>query len=152
MTDYAQGVASGKRDGSGLFRRDCFVPLHSTGNPFQLCEPEIFEQTRLGIEGPIQRADAALAVARVDPVDQFLIAELGDVALAVVDVAAIDLAMPQDAVLREQAAGCQPLEILLAPRIAARVIIDSWANAGLFVGTVAEGDDGFGNWGLVLIE
>jgi hypothetical protein len=41
-------------------------------------------------------------VVRADPVDQLLIAELSVVTPAVVDVATIDLAMPQNALLGVQ--------------------------------------------------
>lgn len=60
------------------------------------------EQPHFGIERPIERAVAALAVVRADPVDQLLIAELSVVTPAVVDVATIDLAMPQNALLGVQ--------------------------------------------------
>ena len=75
-------------------------------------------------------ANPTLAVARCDPVDQLLIAELAGIALAMIDVAAVDLPMPKNAFRSWQVHRCQPCEVLFAPRVAARVIVDSLADAG----------------------
>ena len=71
--------------------RQFSLPIHGSPHSLQLGDPKLFEQTGLGIEGPIERADAALLVAGDDPVNQFLIAELIAVAQAVINIAAIDL-------------------------------------------------------------
>ena len=68
--------------------------LRGLGYSLQLCETKILQESGLGVEGPIERTDSALAVAGVDPVDQLLIRELVGVTLAVVNVSTINLAMP----------------------------------------------------------
>ncbi len=92
-----------------MWRRRVFssVPFNPTFDPFQLRETKILQEASLGIKRPIQRADAALPVAGVDPVNQFLIAELVAITLAVVNVATIDLAMPKEARLCRQSVRCQ---------------------------------------------
>src|SRR6267378_2649703 len=77
--------------------------LRGLGYSLQLCETKILQESGLRVEGPIERTDSALAVAGVDPVDQFLISELVGVSLAVVNVSTINLAMTQNAVLGWQA-------------------------------------------------
>jgi len=54
-----------------------------------------------------------LTVAGSDPLDQFLVAELVGISLAVIDISAIDFAMPQDALLRRHAHRRQKCEVLL---------------------------------------
>lgn len=86
-----------------IFRKRCLTPFlrsitgpfYGMGNAFQLSHAEILEQTSLRIKWPIKCADAPLLVAGVNPFDQFIIAELVGIALAVIDVSAIDLAAPQ---------------------------------------------------------
>src|SRR6266536_447808 len=114
--------------------------LRGLGYSLQLFETKILQESGLGVEGPIERTDATLAVAGVDPVDQFLIGELVGVTLAVVNVSTINLAMPQDAVLGWQAGWGEPLEVLLAPGVAAREVIESLTDTGLLVGAIAERD------------
>src|SRR6266498_2557290 len=93
---------------AGLFGQAAILlnALRGLGYSLQLVKTKVLQSSGLGVEGPIERTDAALAVAGVDPVDQFLIGELVGVTLAVVNVSAINLAMPQDALLGWQAIGC----------------------------------------------
>ncbi len=103
---------SGERERRGvifMWRRRVFssVPFNPTFDPFQLRETKILQEASLGIKRPIQRANAALLVAGVDPVNQFLIAELVTITLTVVNVATIDLAMPKEARLCRQSVRCQ---------------------------------------------
>ncbi len=85
-----QPAETGRRQGHGVLS----VIVNRSRHAFQLGNPKILEQAGFGIEGPIERADATLIVAGVDPVNQFLIAELVAITLAVVNVPAIDFAMP----------------------------------------------------------
>src|SRR5205807_5421653 len=120
------------------------MAIYRACHAFQLRQAKIFQQPRRGVEGPVERTHAALAAARVDPVDQFLVGELAGVALTVIDVSTIDLAVPKDALRRGQARGREPREVLLAPRVAAGEIVDALAEARLLVAAVTEGDDRLG--------
>src|SRR2546421_1419857 len=81
------------------------VILHRGGDTLELFKAERLEQPGSGVEGPVDRTDATLVVARFDPIDQLAVAELVGVAQAVINVAAVDLPVPENAVLRRQALG-----------------------------------------------
>ena len=70
------------------------ILLHSTRHAFQLRDCKVLQQAGFGVKRPIERADPTLTVAGIDPVNQFLITELVAIALAMVNVSAIDFAMP----------------------------------------------------------
>jgi hypothetical protein len=61
---------------------------------YHLLHAKILYESGLGVEGPIQGAYSALAVAGVDPVDQFLIRELVSISLSMVNISTIDFTMP----------------------------------------------------------
>src|SRR5258708_29721860 len=108
----------------GLYRRSILV--HSARHAFQLSNRKVLQQAGLGIKRPIECADAPLVMAGFDPGNQFLIAELVVIALAVVNVSPIDFALPYNAVLRWYFFLFEPLPFLLAPGVAAGVVVDAF--------------------------
>jgi len=117
---------------------------YGLADAFELGEGEIFQKAGFWVERPVERADSTLMVAGANPVDELLIGELVGIALAVIDIAAKDFTVPEEALLGGQASRDEACQILFGPSVAAGKVVDAFADAGLFIATVAEGDQGSG--------